>query len=396
MVNLTAGPTRVDLATRRVLLEDYLQQGVGVSLDDLSNHEGRLLGGNEKLEQLTAAIPALTREIADLIAGDPDEILHAEFSLQNGTLVDTASVNSLTIEQKLFLLANERGLAVHPKTEDEISLQDAMFAYNRSVMNGSGPAINAFSIVIGQRSHVSVEGSNESVADGVSLRPEDSTGVAGERGAISVEGDFASGEKLRGMSGMIKSWFTEAFNDVTQAVVGDLLNLHAAEHGDVADYDHEVVLEVNAITGITTNIRSEEADRATRNDVDQMATRMSETITSFVKEELSTQRNQKDAGQLLIRPIKFSIDENGIITADTEAIEDRDLAKLVNEIIDAMNERMKSEEEEVLMTELPVELLPALDLLRKIRGQMGRFHDDDLRTASVTIGGQALRAEESW
>jgi len=80
---------------------------------------------------------------------------------------------------------------------------------------------------------------------------------------------------------------------------------------------------------------------------------------------------------------------------DTEAIEDNDLAKLVNDIIAAMNERMKSEEDGMLATELPVELLPALDLLREIRDHMDRFHSDDLRTASVTVGGQASGGEGS-
>ena len=207
--------------------------------------------------------------------------------------------------------------------------------------------------------------------------------------------DFAYGEKLRRMSGMIKSWFTEAFNDLARSVSDDLLNLHAAEHGDVDDYEHEVVLEVNAITGMTADIRSEEADRAARNDIDQATARMSETITGFIKEELSTQRAEKDVEQLLIQPIELSIDENGIITAGAKAIEDDSLAKLVDDIVAAMNERMESEEDETLATELPVELLPALDLLRETRDYMDRFHSDDLRTASVVVGGQVPVGEES-
>ncbi len=224
------GLTTLDVTTRRFLLEDYLaERNTGAALDELSIQEGHLRGGSERLEALVAAFPSLAREIADVITDDSDrtaedsgEMPLAVFSLQNGTLVDQASVNQAAIEEKLFVLANREGLVQHPSAD---TFLDAVFKYNQSAIDVSAPLLNDFSMAINGA------------------------------GKISISGNLASGEDLGGKARMIESWFTEGFVDVVQAVAADLLNLHAAEHGDVEDYRHAALFEVNAVTGFAADVR---------------------------------------------------------------------------------------------------------------------------------------------
>jgi antitoxin component of MazEF toxin-antitoxin module len=172
--------TTLDPATRRFLIEDHFQQDLAKLVRD-SGDSTNSVGDSSELDEMSAVLISEARHV---IAEESDLLYSAEYSIQNGTLVDVESVNHKRIQQKLFLLSEGRLVRLRA-ANDNVSLLDAVSKYNEYVENRDADRIREFSI------------------------------MAGSNDRLKVDGDFRG---RPGILRIIKSWFSEAFEELAHDV----------------------------------------------------------------------------------------------------------------------------------------------------------------------------------
>lgn len=353
-----------DMSTRQVLAEDFLQREFELSLEDFSGKSEKnqqmaeyqeWLGENESNEAIGEEIDVALKSL-----DDPEVGLTADYSFGgDGLLLDLEETSDAKIDQNLRDLFSGDGLADHPEGGVE-NVADAMVAYNSTALEED--KITNFSLVVN------------------------------EQGAIKVEGEFASGDRLGTAKKMIESWMTPTFKALVEVTTDAILKKHAVEHGDVDEYEHQVELMVDIVTGITAEVQSEEADRAALEDIGKATIEVAASLSGYVQEKFREEHDEMGEDQfdtIFSEPVDIYIDEEGTLSIDEATCENVQYLQMIKETVSILNDLLVESDEAVeslKQDRLPEELRPVLNLLLQIQQDMGRIHDRSLCSVRFPIG----------
>lgn len=358
-----------DIATRTFLAEDYLQREFELSLDILSIDASNNLTitgqeGSDLERQINENI-AIQEEIVTVLQSDSSDLeFTADYSFGDGVLLDSEETSEANISENLRDLFTATGTVNHPALKGDINnnLAEAISVYNSTALDEH--KISNFSI------------------------------VADEQGRLSIEGEFVSGERLGTAKAMIESWLTPTFETLMEVTTDAIFKKHDAEHGDVDEYKHEVVLEVDNITGITAEVRSEEADLAALKDIAEATIDVATSLGQFVQEtfrEAHDEMTEDRFETIFSEPVDIYIDENGSLSVDESTIENEGYLQMIRETLSVLNDLLSDEEVETSESSgaanLPKELRPVFDLLKQIQSDMDRIHDRSLCSVHFSFSG---------
>ena len=365
----TLGQAKVpDLATRKFLAEDYLQREFEISLEDLAVEESgslQILGQDgSELELKLNEDAAIKEELITVLQNDnPDLEFTADFTFGDGVLLDSQEVSETNINENLRDLFRAAGTTDHPQLSNGAnnSLANALIYYNMTAAEED--KISNFSLVLD------------------------------ENGKLSVEGEFVTGEAL-GITAkeMIESWLNPTFKALAEVTSNAILQKHDAEHGDVDEYKHEVELEVDIITGITAEVRSEEADNAALEDLAETTVDVAESLGTFVHNTFREAHDEMTANEfatIFSDPVDIYIDENGALSIDEATVQNQEYLQTIQEALSVLNNLLEDDKlqegENSDMDDLPKGLQATFEQLQDVAEIMDRFHDRSLALTRFTF-----------
>ncbi len=315
--SLQDGETPSDEVTQ-ILVQSYLSEE-GYSIEDFADSSAS-----------TALQDALDID---------DAIMSAISSLGSTTIVD----NDVTLSYQNSTIVNDDVVA---QAHENISslLYDIEIEHSNDSVTSLIDAIDAY---------------NEMVDDPEDQITEFSFSVS-EDGSIEVDTEDLDYSDAR----MIESWLGEEFEEVASNIAKQLMIEHQAEDGDVDIYAHEVVFDVDTVTGISASVQSEEADAAAMEDMVGYTAGFSEALTGYM------QANDIE----LTEPLEFSMSEDGTLKLSDADTGDEDIEQIRN-VMKLLNYSLQSEDAE----SLPDELTSMFSSLQDMAETLQAFHDEELK-----------------
>ncbi len=316
-----------DQATRRTLMAGFLA-GEGLDLDSLdASADGQALLQSLGLsDSQIAEIAAVQRPDAE-----PDQ---TQLEFQNGTLVNPEAAQAARAAvADLF----DKVRIEHPVAS---TLVDALNYFNDLAAG--------------------LPGKDDQTIDDFTFRFDENGWLKVDREGLNY-----------GDAGMIDSWFGEEFTTSVRSISEELLVEHEAEHGDVEQYAHEVVFQVDALTGVQAEIRSPEADQAARAEIESASQGLAGELNSYLA----------DPTGLPNSPLFVEMNESGRLRlSDPQAA---NAQPQVKQVLDLLNLALSQDNPDLL----PNELKDAFAQVQTIQKAMDKIHDPDQKKAAFMLGG---------
>lgn len=279
------------------------------------------------------------------------------FWYKNGTLTEAVDAEPIDMGQAR---ASVFGTLVnyYDESGEQLTLSQAISHYNGKLRNSPEMQIKDFNLIITDKTR--------------GMKEEYGTYTISVEGVVAGDGS-TSGKNVASMQRIIASWLDDDFYAAATGVGKAVLENHDIQHGDVADYTHDVAL---SLAGSGT-VRSKEADIETKTD--ELKVELGDFFRdTFISSNRNLDRDELDS--ILSVPVNVSIDENGAVSFDDSTLDIR-LSGLIQKTFAALNERVASDDPfgDGFSEKLPPSLSRSLELLCGIRDDLDRIHDPEMK-----------------
>lgn len=323
-----------------------------------------LKNSNINLSDVTTSVDSNTGEILWNVKGQANELLQeiaSDTTIQNEILHALEPKKSSNSGASQELISMHRG-AIVDETGEDVDL-DAEAARLKGMVLAK---LNKFYAENGTPW-------DQQITD-FSLR-------INSKGSLSVEDvRLATGDDSMkaGAKKLLASFFDDAIRAQAKGVGEAILKDHDAEHGDVAEYAHHIIIGGSKEI---YKVLSPDADKAAYEEMLQLGKEISVELGSFFSSSFG-----------LDQTFEIQIDAEGNLSFDMSAFENRLMAGQIERVLNNLNERIASDDPlgDDFSHSLPSGLQGVVEKLVELNEVRQKFHEEPMKnvTLSITITGK--------
>ncbi len=335
-------------ASRRQLVKDYLKKNGDIDLGKVSSSLDPETGeldwqvdgqSNEKLAELAANDSEIQAELLNALdkdfnkAADRGERSRPLVSMKRGELSEgTDSKVNLQAKVSQFRAMISQKL-------------DEYYAHNPTAWDVQ---IRDFSLEIGS---------------------------GGELSATNVHTVGGDSKMDEGAKMFLESFFDASVRAEAKALGAEILEQHDDEHGDVAEFQHRIMIAAGEAS-TAYKIVSPEADRAALAEMQQLGNEISVELGTYFGKTFG-----------LDQSFQIQIGADGKIRFDASNFESQSLVRNLEKTFNALNERIASDDPlgEDFKSSLPKSLSPVLEKLAELNAVREKLHDETLKDAPLVL-----------